>query len=570
MSQAIGDDGMNWLSGAISDFIAEAKEAVEYSHGVLNVLKANMGKVQEALDGWSEPMLTRGPKPVTMEDFEREQKPVRVAKNALIKEGSHDILAFMKESNHVLNVSTGHPDWKAYVDFINDLVVEGVCNTVRLSLAYLLEQIDPAIIAKDEKPPLLEVTLALKNNKVEFKPVLSHGNGKGVRDSVDNWVNNFFLSVNLCKRLDTDGNFIRELHQDPQIQALLATVNTTLTDTESKCYDLREQCNSYSDLWLQDLDAEFKTFLKEALNTTELGIQMPDLAKFDEEIQKFTATEAGIEEMPSMTDIGWIKVDAGPVKSNLHTQVRRWVYKYTSYLQDDLTSKLSELNTFMGEMLDGLAAEVIEGDDDALRASMKCIRGVQRRADATREMFEPLNQTVKLLKREKMEVDTITVADMDLQEYLEAVPMKWDRVVNTTFKKKEEILPLQTAAVETIKEELEQFFLEMRQFRNDFRANAPFKYGGTVEEAYAIMEKYAAQCGDKRAQVQMWNATEDLFELAVSKYPETADTANELKLLKMLWDMKQVIMCTFEDWRRSLWSSVDTEALEDATKLFSC
>ena len=66
--------------------------------------------------------------------------------------------------------------------------------------------------------------------------------------------------------------------------------------------------------------------------------------------------------MSGATDIGWLCVDANPVKSNLHTQVRKWVFKYTSYLQEGLTTKLSELDGFMGDMLDGLAAEVEGGE----------------------------------------------------------------------------------------------------------------------------------------------------------------------------------------------------------------
>ena len=67
-------------------------------------------------------MLARSAKPVSIEDFERTQKPVRQSKNQLIKDGTHHIAHLMKESNNVLKMSTGHPDWKSYVDFINDIV----------------------------------------------------------------------------------------------------------------------------------------------------------------------------------------------------------------------------------------------------------------------------------------------------------------------------------------------------------------------------------------------------------------------------------------------------------------
>ncbi len=45
---------------------------------------------------------------------------------AEIKEGGKAIHAVVKETNKVLRVSNTSPDWKAYVDFINSVVVDGL------------------------------------------------------------------------------------------------------------------------------------------------------------------------------------------------------------------------------------------------------------------------------------------------------------------------------------------------------------------------------------------------------------------------------------------------------------
>ena len=41
-----------------------------------------------------------------------------------------------------------------------------------------------------------------------------------------------------------------------------------------------------------------------------------------------------------------------------------------------------------------------------------------------------------------------------LLEFLETAPLKWEATVNATFKKKEEIFPLQTAEMDKIKEQV--------------------------------------------------------------------------------------------------------------------
>jgi dynein heavy chain len=566
MARVIGADGMNWLSAEINDFIATAKENVEYSHGVLSALKKHMKEIEEILDSWKTPMLGRSAKPVSVEDFERAQKPIRQAKNQTLKDGSHHIVGLMKESNNVLKMSNGHPDWKSYVDFINDIVVEGVCNCVRMSLAFLLEQIDPDEIEKQELGPMLEISLTLKDKSVLFKPELRFNEGKGLRDQVNQWINNFFLTVLICKRLDIEGTFMRELHQDYNIQALMATVNSTLSETEASCDTLRESYEKFSDLWLLDIESEFKTFIKGAMAENEHGVRMVDLPKFDEEILKYNSIITTVGEMSSPVDIGWLKITTDPIKSSLHTWSSKWVYKYTMFLQEDVVSRLVDLQAFMDVANGGLQEEVAEGDDDSLKACMVVIRDVGNKVDGTRAMFEPLRDTLLLLKREGVGLDDIKVAEADLQEYLESAPLKWDRVVNKTFKKKETIMPLQNLKVEQIKEELEQFFLDMRTFRGSFRTDAPFKFKGAISEAYANMEDKASSMNEMAAQAAIWNVTEELFELQVSKYPEIESTAVEIKLLKLLWDFKDNVMCTFVDWKKALWCDVNTEDLEDATK----
>lgn len=121
--------------------------------------------------------------------------------------------------------------------------------------------------------------------------------------------------------------------------------------------------------------------------------------------------------------------------------------------------------------------------------------------------------------------------------------------------------------MDALKEELEGFFLAMRNFRNKFRAEAPFAFKGPVEDAYKQMEEHAAGLVEKEVQVRKYNELEDLFELQVSKYPETQDTRIELRLLKGLWDSKAMVGSTYVDWRTALWSEINTEALDDENKV---
>jgi hypothetical protein len=43
--------------------------------------------------------------------------------------------------------------------------------------------------------------------------------------------------------------------------------------------------------------------------------------------------------------------------------------------------------------------------------------------------------------------------------------------------------------VETLKNDLETFFLSVREFRNGFRRDAPFAFAGPSDQAYLEMDK---------------------------------------------------------------------------------
>lgn len=195
---------------------------------------------------------------------------VRQQRYHVIKEGGNEIHRLVRETNKKLRVSAGHPDWKAYVDYINDTVTLGLVqvspklahytrqaeqNCARLmqmeagkggrcltlpgarghdlimrlwavrqvavsSLEMLDRQLDPSYISKSTLLPLLEVDLDLRNQAVVFMPPIAHSGPplpdntrrKSVRELVQAMLDSFLGVGCVFKRLDTgEGNYLREI-----------------------------------------------------------------------------------------------------------------------------------------------------------------------------------------------------------------------------------------------------------------------------------------------------------------------------------------------------------------------
>ena len=122
----------------------------------------------------------------------------------------------------MLKVSKGAPTWRSYVEFINDIVIDGLARTVAFSLETLNAQLDPAQIAKDEIAPLLEVQLELEGSNIEYRPGLSDtdatANMVSLHAMVDTWIKGFFHVTKLIKRLDrSEGDFLKEVRAEPHL-----------------------------------------------------------------------------------------------------------------------------------------------------------------------------------------------------------------------------------------------------------------------------------------------------------------------------------------------------------------
>ena len=524
-----GLSSMNWKSPGITEFIADCMEQVTLVSEVVKTMKDNMRSVNDQLASYSKPLLQRKNKPAIKEEFEREHKNMIMERYSDIKEGGKAIHTMVKETNKVLRVSNASQDWRAYVDFVNNIVVDGLSKVVRNSLEYLLDQIDPAVIAKEDKMPMIEVKLDLvsvrvddiRRDEVRFIPDLQESGGKGLRDLVNGWVGSFFNVATLFKRLDNEGTYLREIHGDYDVMMLMAAINETLETNEIACMAVKSPYDKHNYLWLTDLHEFFTAFSEEAQYTTPNGQRLLELSKYEEAISKYEGVREIIQQLQSPMDVGWLRFNTQPIKSQLMTWISKWVEMFLSHLKVTLVEKLTVLDGFMALVSKGLDAEVASIEDTkeskpALMRVMGDIRDVRKAMDVTQEMFQPLQEILITIKAHGIDLATLDkIGDKTVQDYLDEAPMQWDGVVKKMFRKKEEILPMQLREVEALKVDLEQFFLSIREFRTQFRANAPFTFEGSTTEAYAIMDAQAVQLEAKEQEARAYNELEELFELQV-------------------------------------------------------
>ena len=110
---------------------------------------------------------------------------------------------------------------------------------------------------------------------------------------------------------------------------------------------------------------------------------------------------------------------------------------FKEHLIRHVETSLSSLQEFIKETDLGLTRQVNEGDFDGLVEIMGHIIAVRERQQNTDNMFEPLKQTIELLKSYNHEMSD------EVYSQLNNLPEKWNNTKKAMVTVKQEVAPIQ-------------------------------------------------------------------------------------------------------------------------------
>eukprot|EP00955_Chlamydomonas_euryale_P098700 365162-Chlamydomonas_euryale.AAC.24 len=420
--------------------------------------------------------------------------------------------------------------------------------------------------------------------------------------SPSQWLKSFCEIGNLMKRLDiNEGNYMKELEEDYDVSDAMDEVMAASLSNEQRCEEFKAQFSRFDYLWTLDLPATLRQFLDaEGQTLPSGGRDDPPLSKFEEQIAKYKALATDVQSLPSVASVGWVKVNAKPLRTALSTWASKWTNLFTQYLQEKVVNSMSDLYAFMDEanlILDRkVLGEVDESEADhdgeaeersleqreaenvqkkkALYDIMTCMRDIRRREERTDNMFEPLRNTVTVLQ-----AVGISLPEGALKQ-LESADHDWKLLKKKMFTRKEQLTSLQQTEAIEIRRKSDAFNERVDDFRRFFQSRAPFAppgspelASGSVAPAYKIIDQFHHGSLEGYpsvhkiiAESKQLQEAQELFELFQSDYLSLQRCSEELLHLKSVWDMCSTVMCTFTDWKKTAWDKIDVEFLVEETK----
>jgi dynein heavy chain len=618
LAQGIREGGskskaLNWKSNGIDLFIGETMTEVREVSDMLQLLKGNLKLIEQTVGLWqTQPIFERGTKTAFTNDFLVLQAKVRQTKLSQVKEAGQEIHRLLKDTNKRLKVSQGLPDWKAYVDFVNNVVVYGLVDAQASSLRAMASQFNPKYLEMNALPPLLEIQVDLIDSRVVFVPEIGFVAGDtqqlaktGIKNIVTSWVNGMLGLASSFKRLDSsDGTYLKEILDSPEVQIQRAKVSKFLDGAEANANKLRRNFLKFEYLWATDIHQAFAEFLKEAVIVEHVPIVNPEAdgnsandqnaanaaaggsnpvaassagtwarttinrELFSEKIRYYVEVQTEVSELKSTYDSDFLKVNAQPVKQAIATWATKWLYVHTQYLQTYIGDQLVGFAKFYNTVMNGMEKKEEGGfDRETAMRTMTHIRDVRKRMPEFSTLFEPLKDIVALLKANSISIDLAPINGQTALDFLDQAKMLWENVVNKAFRVKEALQPIQNSMVEGIRREIKSFETAANKFIKEFKLNGAFGWLETKKtDAYDNIDKYQQQLMVLSAKAGAINELEDLFELPLSQHSVMKDVEDDLRALKNVWDMINLVDSLFTQWKGTLWAEIKTDDLLEEIK----
>uniref|UniRef100_A0A672SZQ6 Dynein axonemal heavy chain 17 n=1 Tax=Sinocyclocheilus grahami TaxID=75366 RepID=A0A672SZQ6_SINGR len=565
------EENLCWTSQGIWEYIQDIRETVYDLEQRLQRTKDNVEEIQTIMKSWTTPVFERkeGKKDTLLNLEDKTERLERTY--GQIRASGTKIHLLLKDNMSLFKADPSSARWKVYVDYIDEMVIDGFYNAVESSLKFFLDNTDQ----KAGLAPLFEVQLLLQVPEIVFYPSLEFSASGGFHDLVESLINSVFRISALVPRLSEHSGF-PHYQADMEDMVDFAEWRHLLMERVRKvmgqCCEYRNSLEHYAYLYVDDRKEFMRQFLlyghvltsEEIEAHAEHGVPEtpPTLECFRKQVDSYELLYEEVQRLePVHVFESWMRVDARAFKSALLNVIRKWSFMFKQHLIDHVTHSLSDLEEFIGLTEAGLGKKVEEGDYNGLVDIMGYLMAVKERQSTTDEMFEPLQHTIDLLKTYEQELPEL------VYKQLEVLPEKWNNMKKQAVLVKQHVAPLQAGEVANLRRKCAAFDVEQHTFREQFRKKDFFRFD--CVNPHEMLDEAHDQIQEMETTMAGLIVSANLFEVNISDYRQLKQCRKELPILKELWDLVLVVQSCLEAWQMTPWRQINVDDMEMECKRFS-
>ncbi|XP_006886407.1 PREDICTED: dynein heavy chain 17, axonemal [Elephantulus edwardii] len=559
-----------WNGKDVFEYIQETREILHDLQTRMQRAKQNVEMISQAMKEWStNPMFERKDnKKDALLDLEGRLLTLN-KRYTVVKDTGLRIQAMVAENAELFKADTVSVNWRDYVNFIDSMVLDEFDQFIRNSLNYLMQNmaIDGSVA------PLFEIHMELGEEGLTFSPSLEMGSDQGFLSLIESLVEDIYNTARFIPRLAKNRmSYKTDLEDMADLIDMREEVSNLVVSAIKEAEEYQDSFERYSYLWMGDLQESMKHFLAfgRTLMPEESDVHIdenlpktpPTLEQFQQQIDSYEKLYEEVSKRENTVVFqGWLQCDCRPFKQALLNVIKRWGFMFKRHLSDHVVNSLADLEAFMKVTRLGLTIPLKEGDYNGLVEVMGHLMKVKERQMTTDDMFEPLRQTIELLKTYGEEMPE------EVHTKLQELPEQWANTKKLALQVKQNVAPLQANEVNILRRKCQQFEIKQYEFREKFRQDAPFSFSDP--QPYKSLNKQQKSIEAMEAVMEELSKTGSLFEVTVPDYKQLKACHKEVRLLKELWDMIFMVNTSIDDWKTTKWKDINVEQMDIDCKKFA-
>lgn len=189
---------LTWNTEGAWEYIQETRDKVHDLETRVQNTKNNVEQIQKIMATWTKVSLFERKEGKNESLLNLDDRDERLRKRyEEISKAGEQVHVLLKENLDKFKADSESDNWKAYVDYIDEMVVDGFFNTIHCSLKFMLENTE----VKQDVTSLFEALLELQVPEMVFNPSLDYGVADGFYDLIDGLVGDIYKQASKVSRL---------------------------------------------------------------------------------------------------------------------------------------------------------------------------------------------------------------------------------------------------------------------------------------------------------------------------------------------------------------------------------
>uniref|UniRef100_UPI0035900BF2 dynein axonemal heavy chain 17-like n=1 Tax=Myxine glutinosa TaxID=7769 RepID=UPI0035900BF2 len=472
------------------------------------------------------------------------------------------------ENQMLFKAEVDTDEWQAYISYVDTIVLDGITDIIKKSFQTLLTNMN----LEEGAAPMFEVQLELDNCELIFQPFLELRSPGGMYDLMQNQLDDIYhVFINVSRPVLGKLSYQAELQKMVLLSNMRHQILNNVINAIIEALDYKIVFEKFSSLWIESRTDFLTHFLIYGTSCTPAELQAqgqqtpqaspPTLEEFKNQIDYYRNIYAEVMTLKNTHIIsGWFQVDCRPVKKALLTIISCWSGMFKEHLINHITKSLSELEELLRKSDAGLSKLPDEGDHAGLMKVLGHLLQVKQSQAATDNMFEPIKQTIALLKHYGQELPE------SVYTQLQNLPDCWDKTKKLAMRMKQDASPLLLAEMAVMQEKCVQFQNKLHDFYKWFVIKAPFGFDHV--HPFSALDEQRAEISALDAELLELSASTRLFEISPPSSSQLSKCWHQAKLLKEIWDVIASVRTRMASWESTCWKDINVDQMDMETKKF--